>query len=411
MPKAYPFLLAVLAAVPSLIVRAAGVHFIPPLEALVSGVAILAVAFLLVWACDAAQADIPQALALAVVSLIAVLPEYAVDMYFTWQAGQDPAGGYAQYAIANMTGANRLIIGIGWAAVVFIAWLRFRRPVHLAQERRTEVAFLGLATLYAFLIPLKGSLAWYDGLVFLVLYAWYIAIAGRRPCVECELEGPAALLGALPKAKRRLAVAGLLAFAAGVILANAEVFSEALVASGQVLGIDQFLLVQWLAPIASEAPEFAIAVLFALRGQAGLALGSLLAAKLNQWTLLVGMIPGVYGLSSGGFGVPIPMGDFQMSEILLTAAQSLLAVLLVAGLRLSVGGALLLCGLFVAQFILPALFGAEAWRLEHDGMLRLLSVAYVALASAVLILRLKEMGALWQGLRIAPATVVPVIAR
>jgi len=406
MPKAYPIALAVLAALPSLIIRAAGVHFAPPLEALVSGTAILAAAFLLLWACDAAQADISQALALAVVSLIAVLPEYAVDMYFTWQAGQDPTGGYAQYAIANMTGANRLIIGVGWAAIAFIAWLRFRRPVVMEEERRTEVAFLGLATLYAFLIPLKGSLAWYDGLVFLGIYAWYIAIAGRRPCTECELEGPSALIGALPQAKRRLAVVGLLAFAAGDILANAEVFSESLVASGQVLGIDQFLLVQWLAPIASEAPEFTIAVMFALRGQAGLALGSLLAAKLNQWTLLVGMIPGVYGLSSGGFAAPIPMGSFQMSEIMLTAAQSLLAVLLVAGLRLGAGGALVLCGLFFGQFILPAFFGADAWRLEHDGMLRLLSGGYLALAGAVLILRLKEMGSLWQGLRLAPAAVV-----
>ncbi len=405
--KAFPFILTFLVALPSLVARIIGFHFSPPLEALVSGVAILAAAFMLVWVCDAAQADISQTLALAVVSLIAVLPEYAVDMYFTWQAGQDPTGGYVHYAIANMTGANRLIIGVGWAAVAFIAWLRFRRPVQLEEDRRTEVAFLGLATLYAFLIPLKGSLAWYDGLVFLGIYGWYIGIAGRRPCVECELDGPAALLGALPRNRRRAALVALLAFAAGVILANAEVFSEALVASGQVLGIDQFLLVQWLAPIASEAPEFTIAVMFALRGQAGLALGSLLAAKLNQWTLLVGMIPGVYGLSSGGFSTPIPMGIFQMSEIMLTAAQSLLAVLLVAGLRLHAGGALLLCVLFVSQFILPAFFGADAWRLEHDAMLRLISGGYVALAGAALLLRLKETGALWQGLRVAPAPVAP----
>ncbi len=411
MPRSLPFILAALAAAPSLLARAMGLHFAPPLEALVSGTAILAAAFLLLWACDAAQADISQTLALAVVSLIAVLPEYAVDMYFTWRAGQDPAGGYAQYAIANMTGANRLIIGLGWAAVVFIAWARFRRPVRLEPERRTEVAFLGLATLYAFLIPLKGSLAWYDGLVFLAIYAWYIAIAGRRPCGECELEGPAAVLGALPKKQRRLAVLGLLVFAAGVILANAEVFSESLVATGQVLGIDQFLLVQWLAPIASEAPEFIIAVMFALRGQAGLALGSLLAAKLNQWTLLVGMIPGVYGLSSGGFAAPIPMGGFQLNEILLTAAQSLLAVLLVAGLRLGPGGALLLCGLFLSQFILPAFFGAEAWRLEHDAVLRLLSAGYLALSGVLLLRRLREMGHLWQGLRLAPEPVRAPVRR
>jgi len=57
-----------------------------------AGLAIMSAAFLLLWACDAAQADISQALALAAVALISVLPEYAVDMYFTWQAGQHPGG-------------------------------------------------------------------------------------------------------------------------------------------------------------------------------------------------------------------------------------------------------------------------------------------------------------------------------
>ena len=81
------------------------------LVAVCSGIAVLGASFLLLWACDAAQEDISQTLALAIVALIAVLPEYAVDMYITWQAGRHPA--YAPLAIANMTGANRLIIGVG----------------------------------------------------------------------------------------------------------------------------------------------------------------------------------------------------------------------------------------------------------------------------------------------------------
>ena len=318
--------IAVMLTVPGFILRLFQVELDPAFVALITGAAILGASFLLLWACETAQKDISQALALAVVALIAVLPEYAVDMYFTWQAGQYPQGDYARYAIANMTGANRLIIGIAWAMIVGIFWLKTKRPVELERERRTEVFFLGMATMYAFLIPIKGSLAWYDGIVFMGLFAWYIGLASRRPCVECELEGPAELMGQLPKLKRRVATAVMFLFSAGVILANAEPFSESLVATGKVLGINEFLLIQWLAPIASEAPEFTVATMFALRGQAGIALGSLLSAKLNQWTLLVGMIPGVYGLSSGSFATPIPMGSFQLNEILLTAAQSLLAV-------------------------------------------------------------------------------------
>jgi len=357
------------------------------LVTILAGIAILGASFLLLWACDAVQMDISQTLALAVVALIAVLPEYAVDMYFTWQAGQNPTGQYAHYAIANMTGANRLLIGVAWVVIVLIFWLKTRRPVVLEKERRTEIVFLGLATLYAFVIPIKGSLAWYDGVVFLGLYIWYIAIAGRRPCAECEAEGPAELLVSLPKVRRRLATLTMFLFAAGVILANAKPFSEGLVASGTKLQINEFLLVQWLAPIASEAPEFIVAIMFALRKQAGLALGSLLSSKLNQWTLLVGMIPAVYGVSSGQFAHPIPMGAFQMHEILLTAAQSLLAVILLAPLQLTIGQAMLLFTLFIGQFVSPVVtmifpkLDVKAW--GGDRLHQIFSAVYITLSAAV----------------------------
>lgn len=353
MTKLLPLYLALLACLPGLGLNLAGVHLSPPAAAAIAGAAILGASFLLLWACDVAQADIPQALALAVVAFIAVLPEYAVDMYFTWMAGTHPESDYAHYAIANMTGANRLLIGVAWPAIAFLAWWKTRRPVSLEPDRRTEVLFLGMATLYALLIPLKGSLAWYDGVALVSLYAWYIRIAAGRPCEECELEGPAAVLGRLPRNRRRLATLLLFLFAAGVILANAESFSEGLVATGRLLGINEFLLVQWLAPIASEAPEFIVAIMFTLRGHPGVALASLLSSKLNQWTLLVGMIPGVYGAAAGSLAKHIPLDHFQMNELLLTAAQSLLAVALLAGLRLSARGAVLLLALFAAQFLAP----------------------------------------------------------
>jgi cation:H+ antiporter len=288
-----------------------------------------------------------------VVALIAVLPEYSVDMYFTWQAGKFPSGSYAQYAVANMTGANRLLIGVAWGAIALLFWFRFRRAVELEEDRRTELFFLLIATVYAFLIPLKGTLAWYDAVVFLSIYGVYLIMVSRRCCCECDVDGPAELIVRLPKTRRRLAIAGVFLFSAGAIFANAEPFCEGLIGTGKVLGVSEFLLVQWLAPIASEAPEFIVALMFAWRGQAGLALGSLLSAKLNQWTLLVGMIPAVYGVSHRSLEHPIPMGHFQMSEIMLTAAQSLLAVILLAGLRFSVSGSILLVALFAGQLILP----------------------------------------------------------
>ena len=107
-------ILAVAVTLPWLSLRFQGYHGEPIVMASLAGLAIVGAAFLLSWAAEAFEKDVSQALALALLALIAVLPEYAVDMVFAWNAASDPS--QAAYAIANMTGANRLLIGIGWSA-------------------------------------------------------------------------------------------------------------------------------------------------------------------------------------------------------------------------------------------------------------------------------------------------------
>lgn len=389
-----PFILAIALTVPGLFLRFAHEGLSPLLVALLAGAAILGASFLLTWACEVAQMDIPQAVAVAVVAFIAVLPEYAVDMYFTWMAGQHPESAYAHYAIANMTGANRLLIGVGWSAIVLVFAWKHRSSVQLDEGHRTDVLFLALATVYALCIPIKGSLQWYDGLVLVGIYAWYIRIIARRPCEEEEPEGPAEVLAVLPRSRRIRVVLGLFLFAALVILLNAEPFSESLVASGKLLGINEFLLVQWLAPIASEAPEFIVALMFAARGNANLALGSLLSSKLNQWTLLVGMIPGMYAFSSGSLAQPIPLDAYQLQELLLTAGQSLFAVALLLNMRLSLREGCVLLGLFLVQFSAP-LYEEALAALLHMPAARLqlhlfYANVYLVLALILLVARYKK---------------------
>ena len=375
--------------VPGIWLRLADVGCSPLVTVTISGLAIMSAAFLLLWACDAAQADVSQSLALAAVALISVLPEYAVDMYFTWQAGQLPESHYASYSVANMTGANRLVIGVAWSLIALIIWLKTKDSVRLEKERRLEIVMLAAATLYAFVIPIKGSLAWYDMVVFLGMYGYYLMMASKRPVEEFEAEGPAEELVKLPKVKRRMATASLFLFAGFAILANAKPFCEGLIASGKVLGVSEFLLVQWLGPVASEAPEFIVAIMFTLRGNGCMALGSLLSAKLNQWTLLVGMIPGVYAASSGSLRHPIPMGRFQLEEIFLTAAQSLLALFMIANLRLSIRHAALLFVLFSGQIISPWLVtllpDGSFLRLQGPQMHNVFSLLYVVCAVIMLI--------------------------
>src|SRR5689334_16012126 len=148
-------------------VHFAGIPLPPHFQALSSGVAIFGAAFLLSWAAELSQKDIPQALAIALLALIAVLPEYAVDMYFAWMAGKDPK--YTAFATANMTGANRLLIGVGWAAVVFTYWLKTgKTAVRLEPGHKIEIFYLALATLYSFLIPIKGQLDLVDATAMII---------------------------------------------------------------------------------------------------------------------------------------------------------------------------------------------------------------------------------------------------
>ncbi|MGH2685197.1 MAG: sodium:proton exchanger, partial [Actinomycetota bacterium] len=75
------FLLALLGPFPGLAIRFDLVHAPLVLETTLFGVAVLGAAFLLAWAAEVAQLDISQTLAIAVLALIAVLPEYAVDLF------------------------------------------------------------------------------------------------------------------------------------------------------------------------------------------------------------------------------------------------------------------------------------------------------------------------------------------
>lgn len=182
---------------------------------LVSGVAVVGAAFLLTWAAETAEADVPRSFALAVLAIIAVAPEYPVDALFAWEAGQAPGTPAAEtasnLAVANMTGANRMLVGLGWSLIALYAIYRAARTEDEAVERRSgfladavelepriavELLFLGAATLYAFLIPLGGGIDGVDAAVLVSLYGAYVAVILRgEPSHEPQFGVPGYLQG------------------------------------------------------------------------------------------------------------------------------------------------------------------------------------------------------------------------
>ncbi len=383
--------LAVSLTLPGLFLRISGEHVTAWAAAVLFGLAVVGSAFVLAWAAEALQLDVSQGLAIAVLALIAVLPEYAVDFVFTSKAGKNPEK-FAPLALANMTGGNRLLIGIGWSMVVLLAAWRMRRiakvdgydgplddEVQLTRSHSIEIGFLAVATIYSLTLPLKRTLTLFDSVFLISLFIAYMVRVARAPAEEPHLVGPAELIGSLPKLTRRIVVGGLLVFAAGVILACAEGFAEALIETGSEFGISTFLLVQWVAPLASEAPELLIAGLFAWRLNTEAGLGALVSSKVNQWTLLVGSLPIVFAISSNSLH-GLPLDGLQREELFLTAAQSAFAVAILANRSISVREAVTLLGLFLSQFVLGAVLPESVRELERIAI----GVVYLLLAAVVL---------------------------
>ena len=392
--------LAVLATVPGVVLRLTDAHLSDPLLALLFGLAIVGAAFLLSWAAEVAQLDISAGLAIALLAFIAVLPEYAVDLVFAVKGGDAfqatgreclaPGGGESPcgLALANMTGANRLLIGVGWSVVGFIAYRQWNKrgrrdlgqEIRLERSHSVELSFLVVATAYSLTLPLKRSITLVDAAVLVSIFVLYTIRISRAPAEEPHLVGPARWIGGFDQGSRRGSVIGLFVFAAAVILLCAEHFAEALVASGESLGVSEFLLVQWLAPLASEAPELLVACLYAYRLNTNAALGTLVSSKVNQWTLLVGTLPIAFAIASGGtHGLPI-VGT-QREELFLTAAQSAFAVAILVNLSMSVREAGLLLGLFMVQFVAGAV-GPEA---IHDEVRIGTGIIYLVLAVGLLV--------------------------
>jgi cation:H+ antiporter len=394
--------------VPGVYLKLSGQHIDSILSAFLFGLAIVGAAFILSWAAEVIQLDVGSGLALAFLALIAVLPEYAVDFVFTANAGREYAetGAATQWgplALANMTGANQLLIGLGWPMVILIGTWRVKKAnatlaeaegstptvVYLSKSQSVDIAYLAVASVYGLTLFLKDSITLWDAAILVGIYVAYMIRLAGASASEPHLVGPSAYIASLPKRQRR--VINYLAFlvAALVILAVAEAFAESLIEVGAELGISEFLLVKWLAPLASEAPELLVATLFAWRLAARTGIGALISSKVNQWTLLVGTLPIVFAIFAREW-IGLPLDRVQQVELWVTAAQSVFAVAIIASRSVSRKEAWAMLALFIAQ--LGESYLAEVGVISHAVSEQVrIGVGVVFLIAAVWVLR-KDFG-------------------
>lgn len=330
----------------------------PLIPVAVFGLGILAGAFLLSWAAEVAELDISASLAIAILALLTVLPEYVIEAVLAWDAGAsfDPVAGVAteetNRVAANVTGAIRLLIGFGWAAVILIYWLRIRKPLDLRGALDPELPFMSLAVVLTIAIFALGEIHVILAALLIAVYAVYLWRICREEGEAQELVGVSAWLGSLPVARRRSAVVALLLYATAVILVAADPFVEGLVESGRSLGIDEFILIQWIAPLASETPEVVVAVLFSLRSRPATGLAILIASEVNKFTLLIGSMVVIFSISAGEI-LSFPLNPRQSDEFLLTTAAAVFGLALLARRQVDWKGSVTLLALFIAHLFFP----------------------------------------------------------
>ena len=329
----------------------------------VSGLSVLGASFLLAWGAETAEKDVPRAFAIAVLAVLAVAPEYAVDAFYAWQAGQGEAGA-ADLAVANMTGANRILIGLGWSGIALFSIYRAATSGDTAIERRegfladavvldrsiaTEIAFLSMATVWAFFVPLSGGIDILDMLVLVGIYVAYIGIIIRGDPHGQEVHvGVPAYLQATPARVRIPAVFALFGYSGFLIFTAVEPFAHGLENIGIRYGIPEFFMIQWVAPLASESPELIVTAYLVNKARTTAAFNALISSKLNQWTLLIGTLGVVFSISQGAYGV-LEFSFKQSAEIWLTAAQSFFALAILITFRITMREAVSLLVLFVSQ--------------------------------------------------------------
>jgi cation:H+ antiporter len=374
----------------------------------VSGFAILGAAFLLTWGAETAEKDVPQAFAIAVLAVLAVAPEYAVDALYAWDAGQfagtEQGIEAGNLAVANMTGANRILIGLGWAGIAIVTVLRRGASADLAVDRRDgfladgveldrslglELVFLALATLWAFLVPLNGGIGLFDTVVLVTLYLAYIVIVlWSDHDLEEEHVGVPAYLQTFARPYRVATVLVLFAYSGVVIFTAVEPFAHGLEEIGTNVGIPPFFMIQWIAPLASESPELVVVLVLVSKARSSAGFNALISSKLNQWTLLIGTLAVVYSVAFGQYGV-LPFDAKQSAEIWITAAQSLFALSIIVNFRISLRESVTLLVLFVSQVLLEFLLIRDLVELPVTSreLLLVFTALYLALAAVLLFVR------------------------
>jgi cation:H+ antiporter len=369
----------------ALLFAAEPIRIVSPAAAFWTTPCILLASVLIAWGAEAAQFFVAQGFALAMLAWLQTLPEFAVEAVLAWHQERE-------LLLANLTGALRLLVGFAWPVIYMTAAFFHRkrtgtplRSITLHSQHSVEVVGLIAPLLYAVFIWWKGDLHVYDGIVLTLIYAAYLFLLTKLPPEEHEaIDDLEVVPRTMAKARppvRTLAILGCFVAGGSLIYFTAEPFLGSLIAVATAIGVPTFIVIQWLAPVISEFPELASTFYFARQEEkAPMALMNIVSSNINQWTLLVGMLPIVYSVSGGAVSA-IPLNPEQESELLLTIAQGVVALVFLLNMKLEWWEATLLLVLYLGQAVF-ANTAAQSPALAYLALHMRLWITYVYLGWA-----------------------------
>jgi cation:H+ antiporter len=327
--------------------------FVPVQLAMIGlGIGLVGASFLLAWAADAGEAVFSGGLVLAVIALVAVLPEFIIEVRFAYIQQAD-------LVTANLTGATRLLLAGAVGLPLLVAFLARRKhqaaaAFQLAGARRLELGMLLITSVFAIQVVARGRLTVVDGIILVALYVLYARRVQGSPEEEPAVLGVPAGLLSLPHRYRRPAIAALVVAAAVVVVMVANPFVDALLETGAALGFDPYFLIQSVVPVATETPEFVVVAVLVANQRPAQGTALFLASSVSQWTLGMGALPLAYFAGGGETSMPV-VGAGQV-ELGLTVALTLFAVAALAFLRPERVDAALIVGILLVHFIYPTAF-------------------------------------------------------
>ena len=340
----------------------------PPVDFLWTAPLIILAAILIAWGAEAAQFMVSQGLALAILAWLQTLPEFAVEAEIAWGAGK--GRNPISEMTANFTGSIRLLMGLGMPLVFIIFAIANRkkrlRSINLEPLQSVEIVALFPPVIYFFFMFYKGRMEILDSVVLLGFYAMYMGLLLKLPPEE-EGESiedlPAVSRLVLRQGKVGRVVGIVLIFLLGglVLYLCVHHFVNSLRGLAVAAGIPTYFFIQWVAPFLSEFPESASALNWARHEKkASMSLMNFVSSNLSQMTLLVAMIPLTYSASVGRI-TEIPLAAAQREEVLLTACQAALCMVLLFNMKFEWWDAAGMFALWAAQFFVPSLRDSIVW--------------------------------------------------